>query len=126
MAWRAGRRAAHGQFKVCCKRCMQRPAPSPAAPDTSPNTRWKAFHRVFGLVSGAAGDGAGLCIQRLQHTLNCPCAARRPALHATDALGMTKQASGYLSHSRDDVIAREWDVSFADEEGLIADDLQYP
>ena len=37
------------------------------------------------------GGGAGLCIQRLQHTLNCPCAACRPALHATNALGMTKQ-----------------------------------
>jgi len=30
VARRAGRQAAHGQFKVCCKRCMQRPAPPPS------------------------------------------------------------------------------------------------
>ena len=80
------------------------------------------------------GGGAGLCIQRCQHTLNCPCAACRPALHATNALGMTKQTSGNRSHSRtvfgsfadDDVIVREKVVSFAGEEGLNADDLQYP
>jgi hypothetical protein len=76
------------------------------------------------------GGGAGLCIQRLQHTLNCPC--------ATAALGMTKQGPPYiclirgrfLSHSQamssPADIAREWDVSFAGKEGLFAGDLQYP
>jgi hypothetical protein len=59
------------------------------------------------------GGGAGLCIQRLQHTLSCPCAARRPALHATNALGMTKQTS-------------ELRIFISFDEGFFADDLQYP
>jgi hypothetical protein len=32
----------------------------------------------------------------------------------------------FVSFAGDGVIAREWDETFADEEGLFADDLQYP